>query len=221
MSSEKCSPHTEQVDMIMMSYVCIFVFSVSCLFTCTFQILYERICNTAVRDSLVLLLTYSVESVTADHLEPGKGIFNSENQVDLILDKDSKYEIHLLVEVRNAQGQLISVTETTGGFLIPHKITDYVFDDLMSEKEFVTIDNIKYEQAKYSGKPDGMIDWQYVVPIYNMPSHFIQVWFVSLCSVFDDHGYTCITPFQATTAAVSLVEDDVVENHWTVLRIIN
>ena len=33
---------------------------------------------------LVLLLTYSVESVTADHLEPGRGIFNSENQVNLI-----------------------------------------------------------------------------------------------------------------------------------------
>ena len=167
--------------------------------------------------TLVLLLTYSVESVTADHLEPGKGIFNSENQVDLILDKDSKYEIHLLVEVRNAQGQLISVTETTGGFLIPHKITDHVFDNLMSEKEFVTINNVKYEQAKYSGKPD----MEQLVPIDKRPSHYIQIWLVSLCSVFDDHGYTCITPFQATTAAVSLVEDDVVENRWTILRIIN
>ena len=28
MSSEKCSPHTEHVDMIMVSYVCIFVFFV-------------------------------------------------------------------------------------------------------------------------------------------------------------------------------------------------
>ena len=170
---------------------------------------------------LVLLLTYSVESVTAAHLEPGRGIFDSEGQVDLILDKDSKYEIHLLVEVRNAQGQLISVTETTDGFLIPHKITDHVFDNLMSEKGFVTIDNIKYEQAKWSGNPDRIINWQYVMPIYNIPAHFVQSWFVSLCSVFDDHGYTCIPPFQATTAGVSLVEDDVIENHWTILRIIN
>ena len=171
--------------------------------------------------TLVLLLTYSIESVTADHLEPGRGIFNSENQVNLILDKDSKYRIHLIVEVRNAQGQLISVTETTDGLLIPSKITDHVFDNLMSEKEFVTINNVKYEQAKYSGKPDGMINWKYVVPIYNMPSHFIQVWFISFCSVFNDHGYTCVAPFQATAAAVSLVEDDVVENRWTILRIIN
>ena len=87
----------------------------------------------------------------------------------------------------------------------------------MSEKEFVTINNVKYEQAKYSAKPD----MEQLLKIDNGSSHFIQIWYVSLCSVFDDHGYTCITPFQATTAAVSLVEDDVVENYWTILRIIN
>ena len=218
MSSEKCSPHTEQIDMIIiLSCVCIFVFSGAIYLRVHFIFDMKGFVIPSLGIILVSLLTYSVESVTADHLEPGKGIFNSENQVDLILDKDSKYEIHLLVEVRNVQGQLISVTETTGGFLIPHKITDYVFDDLMSEKEFVTIDNIKYEQAKYSGKPD----MEQLIPIDNRPSHYIQIWLVSLCSVFDDHGYTCVAPFQATTAAVSLVEDDVVENRWTILRIIN
>jgi len=166
---------------------------------------------------LVLSLTYSVESVTADHLEPGRGIFNSEHQVNIILDKDSEYKIHLIVEVRNAQGQLISITENTGGYVIPHKITDHVFDDLLGEKEFVTIDNIKYEQAKYSGNAD----MEQLMPIYNRPSHYIGSWVVTLCSVLGDHGYTCIAPFQASTAFVSLVEDNVVENHWTILRIIN
>ena len=170
---------------------------------------------------LVLLLTYSIESVTADHMEPDRGIFNSENQVNLILDNDSKYEVHLVVEVRNAQGQLISVTESEGGFVIPHKITDHVFDNLMSEKEIVTIDNIKYEQAKWSGNPGRIVNWQYVMPIYNVSAHFIQVWFIISCSMFGDHGNTCIQPFQATTAGVSLVEDDIVENYWTILRIIN
>ena len=170
---------------------------------------------------LVLSLTYSVESVTADHLEPGRGIFNNENQVNIILDKDSEYKIHLIVEVRNAQGQLISITEKTGGYVIPHKITDHVFDDLLGEKEFVTVDNIKYEQAKYSSKLDKIINWQYVVPIYNIPSHFVQAWWVSFCSVFDDHGYTCISPWQANSSFVSLEEDDVVKNRWIVLRIIN
>ena len=166
---------------------------------------------------LVLLLTYSVESVTADHLEPGKGIFNSENQVNLILDKDSKYRIHLIVEVRNAQGQLISVTEKTGGNVIPHKITDHVFDDLMGEKEIVTIDDIKYEKVQYSGKPD----MKKLVEIYNRPSHYIGHWVVTLCSTIDNHGYTCIDPFSTSTAFVSLVEDNVVQNHWTILRILN
>ena len=166
---------------------------------------------------LVLSLTYSVESVTADHLEPGRGIFNSEHQVNIILDKDSEYKIHLIVEVRNAQGQLISITENTGGYVIPHKITDHVFDDLLGEKEFVTIDNIKYEQAKYSGNAD----MEQLMPIYNRPSHYIGSWVVTLCSVLGNHGYTCVAPFQASTAFVSLVEDNVVENHWTILRIIN
>ena len=166
---------------------------------------------------LVLLLTYSVESVTADHLEPGRGIFNSENQVNLILDKDSKYRIHLIVEVRNAQGQLISVTENIGGFVIPHKITEHVFDDLLGEKEIVTIDNIKYEKVQYSGKPD----MKKLVEIYNRPSHYIGHWVVTLCSTIDNHGYTCIDPFSTSTAFVSLVEDNVVQNHWTILRILN
>jgi len=166
--------------------------------------------------TLVLLLTYSIESVTADHLEPGRGIFYSENQVNLILDKDSKYRIHLIVEVRNAQGQLISVTEKTGGNVIPHKITDHVFDDLMGEKEIVTIDDIKYEKVQYSGKPD----MKKLVEIYNRPSHYIGHWVVTLCSTIDNHGYTCIDPFSTSTAFVSLVEDNVVENHWTILRTI-
>ena len=167
--------------------------------------------------TLVLLLTYSIESVTADHLEPGRGIFNSENQVNLILDKDSKYRIHLIVEERNAQGQLISVTEKTGGNVIPHKITDHVFDDLMGEKEIVTIDDIKYEKVQYSGKPD----MKKLVEIYNRPSHYIGHWVVTLCSTIDNHGYTCIDPFSTSTAFVSLVEDNVVQNHWTILRILN
>ena len=167
--------------------------------------------------TLVLLLTYSIESVTADHLEPGKGIFKSEHKVNLLLDKDSKYKIHLIVEVRNAQGQLISITENTGGNIIPHKTTDYVFDDLLGEKEFVTINNIKYEQAEWNKE----LDMEQLLKIYNKPSHFIQVWYISLCSVIGNHGYTCVAPFQATTAAVSIVEKDVVENHWTILRIIN
>ena len=165
---------------------------------------------------LVLSLTYSVESVAADHLEPGRGVFNSEHQVNLILDKDSEYRIHLIVEVRNVQGQLISITENAGGFIIPHEITDYTFNEKLGEKEIITIDNIKYEKVKYSGKPD----MKQLIKIDNRPSHFIGSWVISLCTVIGNHGYTCGAPFQVSTAFVSLVEDNVVENHWTILRTI-
>ena len=60
-----------------------------------------------------------------------------------------------------------------------------------------------------------------LVEIYNRPSHYIGHWVVTLCSTIDNHGYTCIDPFSTSTAFVSLVEDNVVQNHWTILRILN
>ena len=43
----------------------------------------------------VLLLVDSTESVTADHLEPGEGIWKDENHLNLVTTKDSKYQVHL------------------------------------------------------------------------------------------------------------------------------
>ena len=166
---------------------------------------------------LVLLLTYSVESVTADHLEPGEGIFIDENRVNLVSIKDSKYHVYLQVEVRNAQGQLISISETTNVNHIPHEITDNTFDTMLGKKEIVTIDDIKYEKVQYAAT----LDIEQLLPPSKKPSHFIGNWVISLCKVFDKHGYTCISPWQANSSFVSLEEDDVVKNHWSILRIIS
>ena len=87
----------------------------------------------------------------------------------------------------------------------------------MGEKEIITIDNVKYEKVQYTGT----LDIEQLLPPSKKPSHFIGNWVVSLCKVFDKHGYTCISPWQANSSFVSLEEDDVVKNHWTVLRIIN
>jgi|TARA_Y100000310_G_scaffold299737_1_gene334832 hypothetical protein len=165
----------------------------------------------------VLLLANSTESVAADHLEPGQGIFKDENDVNLVTTKDSKYQVHLQVEVRNAEGQLISISETSHVKHIPHKITDNTFNTMLGKKEIVTIDNIKYEKVLYTGT----LDMEQLMPPPQRPSHFIGNWVVSLCKVFDNHGYTCVAPWQANTSFVSLEEDDVVKNYWTILRIIN
>ena len=165
----------------------------------------------------VLLLVDSIESVAADHLEPGEGIWKDENSVNLVTTKDSKYQVHLQVEVRNAQGQLISISETSHVNHIPHEITDNTFDTMLGKKEIITIDNVKYEQIKYSATLDVE---QLIIPA-NRPSHFIGNWVINLCKVFDKHGYTCIAPWQANSSFVSLEEDNVVNNHWTILRAID
>jgi len=165
----------------------------------------------------ILLLADSTGSVAADHLEPGEGIYKNENQINLVTTKDSKYQVHLQVEVRNAQGQLISITETTDVKYIPHKITDDVFDTMLGKKEIITIDNVKYEKDQFVGT----LDAEKLLQPSNRPSHFIGNWHILTCQVFDNHGYACITPWQANPAFVSLEEDDVVKNYWNILRIIN
>ena len=63
----------------------------------------------------VLLIAGSIQSISADHLESSKGIFKDENTVNLDLSIDSKYQIYLHVVIRNAQDQLVSLSEEMHG----------------------------------------------------------------------------------------------------------
>ena len=81
----------------------------------------------------VVLITGSIQSVTADHSEPGQGIFKNEREIEAVPTNDSNYQVYLQTVLRNGDGQLISVTERMYGFVIPHQITDHVFDTLMGE----------------------------------------------------------------------------------------
>ena len=165
----------------------------------------------------VAVIACSIQSISADH-ETGKGIFRDESQVSMVITTNTNYQVYLQAVLRNGDGQLINVTENTKtGAYIPHAISDYVFDTLMSEKEIITIDNIKYEKAQYTG----MLDIEQLMPPSKSPSHFIGNWIISLCQVFDKHGYDCVSPWQANSSFVSLEEDDIVKNYWTILRIIN
>ena len=70
----------------------------------------------------VTLIAGSVQSISADHiLEDGKGIFKDQDYQNFTktIDSNSKYQIHLQVELRNTQGQLISIAETSHGNYIP------------------------------------------------------------------------------------------------------
>ena len=191
---------------------------------------------------LVVLIAGSIQSVTADHLEPGKGIFKDEIAVESIPTNDSNYQIYLQTVLRNGDGQLISVTEGLHGFVIPHKITDDIFDTLMGKKEIITIDNIKYEKVQYIFSPTLVQRTVDIYPIFEeIPLEQFTIydrdedslaqmkkdtkdfyrWKLHYCATFEGHLYTCIPVFQAFTTVRNVTPTDVVIHQWTILRELN
>ena len=102
----------------------------------------------------VTLIAGSIQSISADHLEPGQGIFKDEGAYNFEITQGTNYQVYLQTILRNGDDQLINITENTEtGAYIPHKITDDIFDTLMGKKEIITIDNIKYEKVQYTFSP--------------------------------------------------------------------
>ncbi len=188
----------------------------------------------------VVLIACSVQSISADHTEPGKGIFVNENKVDIITTQNSNYKIYLQTVLRNADGQLINVTESTEtGAYVPHKISDDAFDTLMGKKEIVTIDNIKYEKVQYTFTPTLVQRWTAIYPLFSevviefkveedarmdMNSYVkdYSIWKLQHCADWgDDHGLSCIPLFQVLVPTITLEPDDVITQQWTILRELN
>ena len=188
---------------------------------------------------LVTLIAGSVQSISADHLEPGQGIFSGESEVELITTEDSNYQVYLQAVVRNGDDQLISVVESTAnGSFIPHKITDTIFDTLMGKKEIITIDNIKYEKVQYTFSPTLEQRWIGMYPIFEEIPIKIKVEGGKILNVYKDHslwkmhycadfsnighdGLQCIPVFQVLIPTITLEPSDVIIHHWTILRELN
>ena len=186
----------------------------------------------------IALIACSIQSISADHLEPGIGIFKDEGEVKLVTTHGSNYQVYLQTVLRNGDGQLISVTEGLHGFVIPHKITDDIFDTLMGKKEIVTIDNIKYEKVQYMFSPTLVQRTIEVYPIFEEISIEYEVeedtltqmkekikdyyrWKLHYCTTFEGHEYSCIPVFQAFTVVELVTQTDVVIHQWTILRELN
>ena len=186
----------------------------------------------------VVLITGSIQSVTADHSEPGQGIFKNEREIEAVPTNDSNYQVYLQTVLRNGDGQLISVTEGMHGFVIPHQITDHVFDTLMGKKEIVTIDDIKYEKVQYTFSPTLKQRWMGIYPIFDEihieyvveGDALVQMkedimdhyrWVIHYCAIFKGHEYTCIPVFQSFTVIELVTHTDTVTHQWTILRVQN
>ena len=164
----------------------------------------------------VTLIAGSTESVAADHSLEGQGIFKDENSINLVSTKDSKYQIHLQVVVRNAQGQLVSVSESIDAKYIPHKITDYILDEEFGKKEIVITNKMKYEKIQDIGTFD--------VQKYRFRTSYhdiLSTWSIEFTADFPEHGMKNLPVFEVYTPHVYLTEDDTFTLHWTVLREIN
>ena len=168
----------------------------------------------------VTLITGSIQSISADDLEPGQEFSEDEKTIDFSKylkpvsfssTKDSEYLIHLQAIVRNAQGQLISVTETSDGKYLAHEITDTIFDKMPDKKEIVIIDNMKYQKIRHMQIYD---DWTLEGNLYD---DVHTAWFIKF-SVVQDEWHMA---FAIATSNLSLEEDDVVTVHWTILREFN
>ena len=150
---------------------------------------------------------------------------------------NSEYDIHLLVVVRNAEEQLINVSESTSSWYLPDKFTDVMFDTEFGKKEITTINNIKYEKVQYTFTPTLEHRFMGLYPIFSevdlefsstpeareqmaKQKDFSQ-WKIHYCGTFSGHGYSCLPIFQDLVPNMTLEQDDIVTHQWTILRILN
>ena len=151
---------------------------------------------------ITALIVGSVQPVLADHITD---IFKP------VPIKNSEYQFHLQVVLRDADNRLISVTESTNGYYIQHDVTDEIFDHDFGKKEIVTVDNIKYEKVQYTEKYslDLPLKLMFFIPAVLEVSHGLE-------TVLAD-AYI----FQAFVPLVYLEEDDVINTQWTIFRKLN
>ena len=122
--------------------------------------------------------------------------------------KNSEYQFHLQVVLRDADGGLISVVESTNGYYIPHDITDQVFDNDFGEKEVVIVDNVKYEKVKFTEQ-------------YSLDLPYKLMFFIPISIEVNDGSKMVIVDaniFQAFVSLVYLEADYVIDTQWTILR---
>ena len=125
--------------------------------------------------------------------------------------KNAEYQFHLQAVLRDTDGRLITVTESTNGYYIPHAVTDEAFDVHFGKKEIVTIDNIKYEKVQYREK-------------YSLDLPFKLMFFIPAILEVSYGQETVMVDaniFQAFVPLVHLAEDDEINTQWTIFRKLN
>ena len=189
--------------------------------------------------AFMVLLACSIQATFAENI-PIKGLFVSQGEVELVTTEGTNYQIYLQTIIRNADGQLVNVTESTAnGAYVPHMLSDHVFDTLMSEKEIITIDGIDYEKGQWQFSPSLEQRFIGLYPIFSeITINFVSepgddtkimygeekdfsIWKIHYCADWENFGYSCIPVFQVLVPNMTLDPTDIVEHQWTILREVN
>ena len=149
------------------------------------------------------LIAGSIQDILADKLS---------DEYKPVLLKNSEYLVHLQVVLRDAGGGLISVTESTNGYYIPHEITDEAFDYCFSpsicKKEIVVIDNKKYEKVPFAQK-------------YGIESSEPKLQFKIRVIVQEENVLVDKNLFSIFVPLIWMEEGDVIDTKWNVFREFN
>ena len=150
------------------------------------------------------LIAGSIQDVIADE---------SDDEYKQITLKDSEYQVHLQVIVRDTIGELVSVTEATSGHYIPAEITEQAFNSCFGQsicqKEIVIIDNKKYEKVPFAQK-------------YNMDSSFPQMTIKIRAAVqTDENSVGAIDLFSILVPVIYTAVGDEISTQWSIVRELN
>ena len=169
------------------------------------------------------LITNSVPSIAADDSGSNSADSEDADKLNIVPTESPKYKIYLDVVVRNAHGELVSVTDAIPcqfgrncSTYMPHEVTDYAFNTLLGKKEIITIDNIKYEKVQFSTSSDN----QWLFDVYDR--ELTGTWEVEICGEpIKKYGYECANIFWARNGMINIEVDDVITQQWTILRVMN
>ena len=178
----------------------------------------------------MVLVTGSVQSVIAGESGNNNTVSEDGDKLNIIPTENTKYKIYLHVIVRDAQEQLVSVSETMDGGYFAHEITDYAFDHGLAlvssfsvksdaiilptndKKEIIIIDNVKYEKIQYSD-----------TFTFNSKQSQKSKWALNVCGEsMTKYGGECARIFGTSTITIMYPEiNDVITTNWTILREMN
>ena len=166
--------------------------------------------------AIFVLVIGSIQYISADDSTDNQVTSMDKSDVSISSTRDSKFQLHIQVMVRNAQGQLIGVTEAIHGVYVPHKITDDVFDSLFGERKIVTVGGIKYEKVQFNDHFKGAM-------VLAGEAGVGGLWLVQTCGelVIEHLGFQCANIFEMRTNQVVLESDDTISTYWTILRAMN